>query len=64
MLIVHRFPENLIEEIEYVFHALTHWINYPIQEVQLKDYFLNNNVHLSEDVQVNYRYDQVNVFAL
>jgi hypothetical protein len=55
---------NLIEENEYVLHVLIHLINDQVQEFQLNYYFLNNNEHLVEDVQVNYHYDLVNVFVL
>jgi hypothetical protein len=61
---VHKFQVNLIEENGYVFHVLIHLINDQVQEFQLNYYFLNNNEHLLEDVQVNYQYDQVNVFVL
>ncbi len=61
---MHKFQVNLIEENGYVFHVLIHLINDQVQEFQLNYYFLNNNEHLLEDVQVNYQYDQVNVFVL
>ena len=60
---MHKFQVNLIEETEYVLHVLIHLINDLVQVFQLNDYFLNNNEHLLEDVQVNYLYDLVNVFV-